>query len=463
MSNRAVMSSPEHKIAIKSERALFNEQRFKAIETEFRALDVDQSGFLSIQEIREHLSKKGCPQDLIQDIFNDLNSNQDQHVSRDEFSHGYLQKENNVRAQIEEEEMNILSKRDLEQRLDLDKGQGQMLIIVLQNGQFDHYKQYQQKQLQVVITANHQTKKSKPSITSDYPVWNEEFKFQIMDDQVEIIFQVIEIDQVETILNSQTITKQLQQDMYLNEKIEFGKLGRIQIQITFFQDYQFYLQQQKENAQQQIQQSYEKAIKLKQKLQYLQVLFGRHDTIMHLSPFKERQQFMPIETNLNNIQIQQLEIQPVQLQQRASETIDSNKKDVEFLYAFNLLILSAREQEIIEVDYEFLRYRQYVMVGLLFLITINLVFGRADFLGLFIILYALPFRQRWNQQQMKLIQYGFLLSLLIDFIWLWYYFGCYANLDQCKAQYGMWVMTWVQVLLTLFCKIGFVYYIRNYS
>ena len=50
MSNRAVMSSPEHKIAIKSERALFNEgikwnsnykERFKAIETEFRALDVD--------------------------------------------------------------------------------------------------------------------------------------------------------------------------------------------------------------------------------------------------------------------------------------------------------------------------------------------------------------------------------------------------------------------------------------
>ncbi|CAD8170020.1 unnamed protein product [Paramecium octaurelia] len=301
---RQVYISPERMVVEKLEKypapnsdPNFDHSRFQEIEAEFRALDIDQSGWLSLAELELHLKRKGCDQHLVQEIFNDLNTNQDQKISKDEFTHGYLNKESNLKEEIKQIEIKIKHLRSLEDDIKSKVTQTNcsQLILTLQSAclsqlyhsQDDVVKAY--KQIEVIFHCNEAQdgieRISKPSLNCEFPVWGDKFNYALNQVfEITISIELIEIDKLDKQSLGKTILKKgLNSEFDKQEKIYFENVGEVIIQIQFIKDWNESIQFQVSFYENCINQYLEEIKQIKKKLFFMKQLYTNNSTIQYKS------------------------------------------------------------------------------------------------------------------------------------------------------------------------------------
>ncbi|CAD8191430.1 unnamed protein product [Paramecium pentaurelia] len=318
---RQVYISPERMVVEKLEKypALnsdpnYDHSRFQEIEAEFKTLDIDQSGWLSLAELELHLKRKGCDQNLIQEIFNELNTNQDQKISKDEFTHGYLNKESNLKEDIKQIEIKIKLLRTQEEDIKskLTQTNCSQLIITLQSGclsQFyrsedDVIKAY--KQIEVIFHCNEAQdgieRISKPSLNCEFPVWGDKFNYSLNQvSEITISIELIEIDKLDKQSLGKIILKKiLNSEFDKQEKIIFENVGEVILQIQFIKDWNEQVSFQVSFYENCINQYLEEIKQIKKKLFFMKQLYTNSSSIHYKSlKIKESQ---PQSVRLSQIQ-----------------------------------------------------------------------------------------------------------------------------------------------------------------
>lgn len=173
---------------------------------------------------------------MVNQIFDELNLNSDEYISKDEFAHGYLQQENQIKHQIAHLEQDIYASQQIEKKystqLDSIKkiennAQANLLQIKVQSGIFEnHYKNtpiQEKSRTNVIVTLKsddilHSQLEyaTKPSLNCSYPLWGDSFDLILMGKQLcTIQLEVKENNQ--KVIGSTSIVKQLINDFESNE------------------------------------------------------------------------------------------------------------------------------------------------------------------------------------------------------------------------------------------------------
>ncbi|CAD8102792.1 unnamed protein product [Paramecium sonneborni] len=284
----------------------FDQSRFREIETEFKALDIDQSGWLSLAEIELHLKRKGCDQQLIQEIFNELNTNQDQKISKDEFTHGYLNKESNLKEEIKQNEIKIkkfrIQQEDIKSKF--TQTNCSQFILTLQSGCLSSFYHSQDdvmkaaKQIEVVIQCNESQdgieRLSKPSLNCEFPVWGDIFYYSLQQvlQQINFSIELIEIHKLEKqSIGKILIQKDLNFEFEKLEKILFENVGEIIMKIQYVKDWNEQITFQISYFENCINQYLDEIKQLKKKLFFMKQLYNNNSSINFKSlNYKESQQ-----------------------------------------------------------------------------------------------------------------------------------------------------------------------------
>lgn len=168
-------------------------------------IDKDGNGQLSKQEIQKYMRDKvggSYDSQIVDELFNELNTNSDQLISKDEFSHGYIKAEANLRATLNGIERSIYD--DNQQQANINKEiqkisaienneQIGILRMTIQNGCF--IKKYKGKlsnaekskvQLEVHLTCQEALDRlkerfTKTSLNCEYPLWGDRFSFYLLN------------------------------------------------------------------------------------------------------------------------------------------------------------------------------------------------------------------------------------------------------------------------------------------
>ncbi|CAD8207841.1 unnamed protein product [Paramecium pentaurelia] len=476
----------------------FNHSRFQEIEGEFKALDVDQSGWLSLTELELHLKRKGCDQQLVQEIFNDLNTNQDQKISKDEFTHGYLNKEQNLIDQVKSFEIKIKQIRTSEEEFkqQINVANHQQFIITLQSGCLNQFYRQQDdiikasKQIEVLFQCNKASdghdRFSKPSLNCEYPVWGDKITYILHQiHQIEISVELIEIHQLQKqSLGKLRVQKDLQQDFQIQEQLIFEGIGEILVLFEYINNWNEYIKMQMQYCEQNVNNLLDQIRQIKRKLYFMKQLYNfdnsnlkQKETLsLSLLPaykldnqtnksFQQQENKAQYDTQPIFNQQQQSQPESIRIQQIAILDQQDYKQQNDLPDAFNIFKHSLSEPDAFIIDMDQIKNQQnYKLMGILvLLITINIAFSRCDFLGLLLVLLSIPYQnKKWNNQQLQFYSYGMIFSLILDFYWILKFANCFSNLYQCNNQYGFALSIYFLCLLTCFGKIYVLYKVRGY-
>ncbi|CAD8120912.1 unnamed protein product [Paramecium sonneborni] len=479
----------------------FNHSRFQEIEAEFKALDVDQSGWLSLAELEQHLKRKGCDSELVQEIFNDLNTNQDQKISKDEFAHGYLNKEQNLKDQVKQLEIKIKQFRTSEEesKQQITQTNHQQFIITLQSGCLNQlYRQQDDfvkasKQIEVLFQCNQASdghdRFSKPSLNCEYPVWGHKFNYILHEVyQIEITIELIEIHQLQkNTLGKITVQKNLQSDFQIQEQLIFQGIGEILVVFEYINNWNEYVQMQIQYCEQNINTLLDQIKQIKRKLYFMKQLynldnnnnFKQKETLsLSIQPplkldnqinksFQQQENKAQYDTQPVFVQQQQTQSQQLPVQQIIiPESHQDYSKQDDLPDAFNIFkhTISEPEDIIVNLDHLNNQMKFKLMSILVVLITINITYSRCDYLGLMLVLLSIPYQnKKWNHQQYQVFTYGMIFSLILDFYWILKFSNCFSNLYQCNNQYGFALSIYFFCLITFLAKIYVLYKVRSYQ
>ncbi|CAK65583.1 unnamed protein product (macronuclear) [Paramecium tetraurelia] len=475
----------------------FNHSRFQEIEAEFKALDVDQSGWLSLAELELHLKRKGCDQQLVQEIFNDLNTNQDQKISKDEFTHGYLNKEQNLKDQVKSLEIKIKQIRTSEDEFkqQINVANHQQLIITLQSGCLNQlYRQQDDiikasKQIEVLFQCNEASdghdRFSKLSLNCEYPVWGDKITYILNEvHQIEISVELIEIYQLQKqSLGKIRVQKNLQQDFQNQEQLIFEGIGEILVLFEYINNWNEYIQAQMQFCEENVNNLLEQIRQIKRKLYFMKQLYNfdngnlKQKETLSLSLLPAYKQDIQINKSFQQQENKaQYDTQPIfnqqqlpQQEQIQIQQIPEYQQDYQLQNnlpdAFNIFKHSESDPDAFIVSLEQMKSQpNFKLMGILvLLITINIAFSRCDFLGLMLVLLSIPYQNRkWNNQQLQFYTYGMIFSLILEFYWIIKFSNCFSNLYQCNNQYGFALSIYFLCLLTFLGKIYVLYKVRGY-
>ncbi|CAD8102000.1 unnamed protein product [Paramecium sonneborni] len=342
----------------------FDHSRFQEIEAEFKALQTDQSGWISLNELELHLKRKGCDQQLIQEIFNELNTNQTSKISKHEFTHGYLNKESKLKEEIKFYEFKIkkLQTQEEDIKSKLTQTNCSQIILTLQSGCFSPFYHSQDdvtkaaKQIEVIIQCkeaqNGIERLSKPSLNCEFPIWGDIFYYSLQQIVLQTTFSIelIEIHKLEKqSLGKIAIQKHLNSEFDKQEKCNFENVGEVILQIRYIKDWNEYVTFQVSFYENFINQYLDDIKQIKKKLFFMKQLYSNNTSINYKSPknIESQQQSIRLsqikESTQQNVNFQTpiyLTNQIVQDQIAKQQTHLSNSK----LFCQNQLVISDQQK-----------------------------------------------------------------------------------------------------------------------